>query len=111
MATFINTVTFSDQGIKDIKATCKRASAFKTTAEKIDVQVRDIYWTLGPFDGLMVFDAPDEETGKANRRGRREKEGREKSEHCLKKTGHFRYCPFLRLLRVVFGAFQTFFSR
>ena len=65
MATFISTVTFTDQGIKDIRATCKRASTFKSAAEKMDVHIRDIYWTLGPFDGLVVFDAPDGETATA----------------------------------------------
>jgi uncharacterized protein with GYD domain len=27
--------------------------------------MQDIYWTLGKFDGLLVFDAPDEETATA----------------------------------------------
>jgi uncharacterized protein with GYD domain len=27
--------------------------------------VKDIFWTLGPFDGLVVFDAPDDETATA----------------------------------------------
>ena len=65
MATFISTVTFTDRGVKDVKATCKRASAFKAVAEQMNVQVRDIFWTLGPFDGLVIFDAPDEETATA----------------------------------------------
>jgi len=65
MATFISIVRFTDQGMKGIKATCKRAEAFKTEAEKMGVQVKSIFWTLGPFDGLMVFDAADEETATA----------------------------------------------
>ena len=65
MATFISTVQFTDQGMKDIKATRKRAEAFKTAAEKMGIEVKDIFWTLGPFDGLVVFDAPDDETATA----------------------------------------------
>jgi len=65
MATFISTVKFTDQGIKDIKATCKRASAFKATVEKMGIEVKNIFWTLGTFDGLVVFDAPDDETATA----------------------------------------------
>ena len=65
MATFISTVRFTEQGMKDIKATSKRADTFKLSAEKMGVDVKKIYWTLGPFDGLIVFDAPDEETATA----------------------------------------------
>lgn len=65
MATFVSTVTFSEQGIKNIKATCERASAFKSAVEQMGVQIREIFWTLGPADGLIILDAPDEETATA----------------------------------------------
>jgi uncharacterized protein with GYD domain len=65
MATFISTIKFTEQGIQNIKDTCTRANAFKSAAKKMGVKVQDIYWTLGPFDGLLVFDAPDEETATA----------------------------------------------
>lgn len=65
MATFVSTVTFSEQGMQNIKATCERSRAFKSAAEKMGVQIRDIFWTLGTHDGLIVFDAPDEETATA----------------------------------------------
>ena len=65
MATFITTVQFTDQGMKDIKATGRRAEAFKTAAAKMGVDVKHVFWTLGRFDGLVVFDAPDEETAAA----------------------------------------------
>jgi uncharacterized protein with GYD domain len=65
MATFISTVRFTEQGIKNLKDTCARANAFKSAAKRIGARVRDIYWTLGAFDGLIVFDAPDEETATA----------------------------------------------
>ena len=65
MATFISTVQFTDQGMKDIKSTGKRAEAFKATAEKMGIEVKHVFWTLGRFDGLVVFDAPDEETATA----------------------------------------------
>lgn len=65
MATFISTIRFTDQGIKNIKETGKRAEAFKATAAKLGVNVQEIYWTLGSFDGALVFDAPDDETATA----------------------------------------------
>ena len=65
MATFISTVKFTKQGIKNIKDTCKRAHAVETAAEKMGIKVTDIYWTLGPFDGVIIMEAPDEETATA----------------------------------------------
>ena len=65
MATFISTTRFTDQGIKNIKATAERADAFKAAAAKMGVEVRNIFWTLGPFDTMIIFDAPDDETATA----------------------------------------------
>ena len=37
----------------------------KASAKKLGVKVTDIFWTLGPFDGLLVLEAPDDETATA----------------------------------------------
>jgi uncharacterized protein with GYD domain len=65
MATFITTLHFTEQGIKAVRDTCERAAAFKAAAEKLGVQVIGQYWTLGAFDGVIVLEAPDEETATA----------------------------------------------
>ena len=65
MTTFVSTIKFTEQGIKAIGETTKRAAALKAAAKKMKVKVTDIYWTLGLFDGLLVFDAPDDETATA----------------------------------------------
>lgn len=65
MATFLTTIKFTQQGIKDIDHTTKRAAAFKAAAKKMGVKVKEIYWTLGEHDGLLVFEAPDDETATA----------------------------------------------
>jgi len=65
MATFISTVQFTRQGMKDIQATCQRAASFQAAAANLGVEVQNIFWTLGPFDGVIVFDAPDDETATA----------------------------------------------
>lgn len=62
MATFITTLKFTQQGIKGIDETTKRAEAFKAAAKKMKAKVTDLYWTLGEYDGVLVFDAPDGET-------------------------------------------------
>jgi uncharacterized protein with GYD domain len=65
MATFISTIKFTEQGIKAIGETTKRAVSLKAAAKKMGVKVADIYWTLGKFDGLLIFEAADDETATA----------------------------------------------
>jgi uncharacterized protein with GYD domain len=62
MATFITTIKFTQQGIKGIAETTKRSAALKAAARKMGVKVTDIYWTLGDHDGVLIFEAPDDET-------------------------------------------------
>lgn len=59
MATYIVLANFTDQGIRNVKDSPKRADAFKAMAKKLGVTVRDIYWTLGHYDLVVVLDAPD----------------------------------------------------
>ena len=65
MATFVSTVRFTAQGLSNIAQTQQRAADFTAAAEAMGVKIRDIFWTLGAFDGLVLFDAPDEETATA----------------------------------------------
>lgn len=65
MATFITTINFTEQGIKAIGDTTRRAAALKVASKKLGVKITNIYWTLGSYDGLLIFDAPDDETATA----------------------------------------------
>lgn len=65
MATFITTIKFTDKGETNIRETTKRAASFKATAKKMGVKVIGQYWTLGNFDGVLIFDAADDETATA----------------------------------------------
>jgi uncharacterized protein with GYD domain len=62
MPTFITTLHFTEQGIKAVRDSCERAAAFKATAKRMGIKVTGQYWTLGGFDGVIVCEAPDEET-------------------------------------------------
>lgn len=62
MATFLSTVKFTPAGLAGIQETTKRATAFKAEAKKLGVKVSAVYWTLGAYDGLLVLEAPDDET-------------------------------------------------
>jgi len=48
------------QGIQHVKDTIKRADAFKSAAKKAGCTVKEIYWTQGQFDNVMIMDAPDD---------------------------------------------------
>lgn len=65
MATFLTTIKFTAQGIKGIGETTKRSGAFKAAAKKVGVKITNVYWTLGEFDGLVILEAPDDETATA----------------------------------------------
>jgi uncharacterized protein with GYD domain len=65
MATFVMLASFTEQGVRNVKETAKRADAFKQMAEKVGVTIREVYWTLGPYDVVAVGEAPDDETATA----------------------------------------------
>jgi uncharacterized protein with GYD domain len=62
MAIYIVLSNFTDQGIKAVKDTTKRAEAFRTLAKQNGVTIKDLYWTLGSYDVVAIMDAPDEMT-------------------------------------------------
>ena len=62
MHTYIWLVNWTDQGIRNLKETTKRAKSFKEMAEKKGVKVKEILWTMGRYDLVLVIDAPNDET-------------------------------------------------
>ncbi len=65
MATFVSTLKFTAQGIKAVGETTKRAAGIKSMAKKHGIKVREIFWTLGDSDGLLIFDAENDENATA----------------------------------------------
>ena len=62
MPTYIMLAKFTEQGIRNVKDSPKRAEAFRKTCEKLGARVKDIYWTMGRYDVVAITDAPDELT-------------------------------------------------
>ena len=60
MALYVTLSNFTDQGVKAIKDTPKRAEAFKKLAEKNGVKVHSILWTLGQYDVVTIVEADDD---------------------------------------------------
>ncbi len=60
MATYIVLNSFTDQGIRSVKDSTKRADAVRELAKKFGVTVKEIFWTLGSYDVVAIYDAPDD---------------------------------------------------
>lgn len=65
MATFITTLKFTAQGSQNIRESPRRAAAFTASAKKRGLRIVGLYWTLGSFDGVLIFEASDEQIAAA----------------------------------------------
>ncbi len=62
MPVYVAIVDWTDQGVKNVRDTVKRADAFIDAARKINCKVREILYTMGPHDIVTVVEAPDDAT-------------------------------------------------
>ena len=51
---------YTDQGIRNVKESPKRADAFKQLAKAFGLTVKDFFWTQGRYDVVTIVEAPDE---------------------------------------------------
>jgi uncharacterized protein with GYD domain len=65
MATYVALLKFTEKGIKDIKDSRKREADFKDHAKKHGIEVKEQLWCMGAYDGLIIFEAADDETATA----------------------------------------------
>ena len=65
MAKYVSLVTLTEQGLKGIAATTRRASAFNERMEKKGVKPIITLWTVGRYDLVHIFEAPCDETAAA----------------------------------------------
>jgi uncharacterized protein with GYD domain len=65
MPTYVSLINWTDQGIKNIKDTMKRAKGAEEAMGKLGVRFQSIHWTVGPYDIVSVVEADDEESATA----------------------------------------------
>ncbi|MGB8514001.1 MAG: GYD domain-containing protein [Pseudolabrys sp.] len=65
MPTYISLVQFTDQGIRAAKDTTHRLADWAAKVKSRGVTIKEMYWTLGQYDQVCVFEAPDDETAAA----------------------------------------------
>lgn len=62
MATYVVLAQFTDQGIRNVKASPQRAGQAAELARSFGCEMREIYWTVGQYDIVTLVDAPDEQS-------------------------------------------------
>ena len=59
---YVSLIQFTDQGIRNIKDTVKRGDAAMAEAQKLGMKITEEFWTMGAYDVVVMFDAPNDET-------------------------------------------------
>ena len=62
MATYVVLAQFTDQGVRTIKDTSKRAVIAAEVAKSFGCEMKQIYWTLGHYDIVTIVEAPDDQS-------------------------------------------------
>jgi len=65
MATFIALIDYTEQGVRSIQESPQRATVFVEQAKQMGVTVKDLYWTYGGHDGVLILEAPDDHAASA----------------------------------------------
>jgi len=65
MPTYISLINWTEKGIAQFKDTVARSEAGKELASTFGGALKEIYWTIGPYDIVAVSEAPDDESATA----------------------------------------------
>jgi uncharacterized protein with GYD domain len=61
MPTYVSLISYTDQGIRNIKESPKRLDATRKALHKLGGEVKAFYLTQGNYDGVLIFEVPNEE--------------------------------------------------
>jgi uncharacterized protein with GYD domain len=64
MPTYLTLWNWTEAGIKDFRQTTARVEQIQADFGKLGVTL-DVRWTLGPYDGMAIVEAPDEQSATA----------------------------------------------
>ena len=62
MATYILLANYTEQGLKGIKDTGQAHRERQGAGQEGGLTMKESYWTLGTYDVVAVFEAPDDES-------------------------------------------------
>jgi uncharacterized protein with GYD domain len=60
MPTYVMLANWTDQGVRSISESPRRVDAAKKELEEMGGQFRSVYMTMGEYDLVMIYDAPDD---------------------------------------------------
>lgn len=60
MARYVSLLRFTPQGVRNLKQSPSRATAFCKLAARQGVKVEAQLWTTGKYDGILILNASDE---------------------------------------------------
>jgi uncharacterized protein with GYD domain len=60
MPTYVILMSYTQQGIENIKESPERLDAAKDAAKSMGVDIRDFYLAMGQYDAVLVVEAPDD---------------------------------------------------
>ena len=55
----------TELGTREFRGSVERANGFRQLVEQAGGRVREMVWTMGEYDFITVFEAPDDETAAA----------------------------------------------
>jgi uncharacterized protein with GYD domain len=61
MPTYVVLVNWTDQGIRNVKQTIERTDHGGELAQKHGLKLEQAYWTVGAYDMVSIYEAPDDE--------------------------------------------------
>ncbi len=63
MPTYVSLLNWTDQGIRNVREAVQRVdSGVQVAEQKYGVTLKEIYWTVGPYDYVGLWEAPDEQS-------------------------------------------------
>ena len=61
MAAYVVLFNWTEQGIKGYRDSASRAEAAREQWKQSGIELKDLYWTIGPYDLVGVVEAPSDE--------------------------------------------------
>jgi uncharacterized protein with GYD domain len=65
MVRYLALISYTEKGLTEIKDAPKRAAEFRQRVADAGGNMIGVYWATGAFDGCVLFETPDAQTGAA----------------------------------------------